>query len=234
MTFFSRFHRLIAITYGVVFLCAFVLFSVLYKENHNGLKTSLRLRLVEQTQALDYLLRVRYDAVNGMRLQAEDFIKAPFRPSYMHNIALQNASDKSYFHLDKPTHHFQIIGNITGLGTLDKITDGLWEEIYMSYALNPLFKVIKENIKTSFFLRYTSKKKFQNLYPWRPSREDRFHESFLKQKFFLSALPENNPNREIFWTDAFLSSSSDELMQTCSAPVYKGITFQGAKSVRAR
>jgi signal transduction histidine kinase len=227
LTFFSRFRRILTLTYGVIFFCAIALLWFLYKENLEGRLSSLRLRLVEQTQALDYLLRIRYDAVNGMRLQAEDFIKAPFKFSDLQDIALKSSSDGAYFHLDNPRVHFQMVGNITGLGPIEDIPDALWEEIRMAYSLNPLFKVIKENIKTTSALRYISKQGFQNLYPWRLSSQSRFKPELLQQEAFSAALPDLNPKREIFWTDAFLSPQTDELMQTCSAPIYKGNRFLG-------
>ena len=227
MTFFSRFRRILALTYGVIFFCAIALLWFLYKENLEGRLSSLRLRLVEQTQALDYLLRIRYDAVNGMRLQAEDFIKAPFKFSDLQDIALKSSPDGTYFNLDNPRVHFQMVGNITGLGPIEDISDGVWEEIRMAYSLNPLFKVIKENIKTTSALRYISKQGFQNLYPWRLSSQSRFQPEFLQQEAFSAALPAVNPKREIFWTDAFLSPHTDELMQTCSAPIYQRNRFLG-------
>ncbi|MCE2951507.1 MAG: ATP-binding protein [Alphaproteobacteria bacterium] len=227
MTFFSRFRRIVGLTYGVILFCAIALLWVLYNENLEGRLSSLRLRLLEQTQALDYLLRIRYDAVNGMRLQAEDFIKTPFAFSDINHIALQTSADGSYFHLDTPKTHFQLVGNITGIGAVEHLKEEVWEEIHMAYALNPLFKVIKENIKTTSALRYISKSGFQNLYPWSSSFQTKFQPSLLYEEAFSAALPSHNPKREIFWTDAFVSNQTGELMQTCSAPVYRGNRFLG-------
>ena len=78
MNFFSRFHKIIAMTYGILFLCAALLFGFLYNEHRTSRLNTLRLRLLEETQALDFLLRVRLDAVEAMRTQAEDFLKTPF------------------------------------------------------------------------------------------------------------------------------------------------------------
>lgn len=227
MPFFSRFRRIIALTYGVIFFCASALFWVLYKENFEGRLSSLRLRLVDQSQALDYLLRIRYDAVNGMRIQAEDFMRTPFHFSDLSDIALKNGPDRTYFHLDVPHTHFQMVGNITGQGSLEQIPPEKWQEIRMAYSLNPLFKVIKENIKSTASLRYVSQKGFMNVYPWRAAIHERYSADLLGREAFQGALPHKNPKRDIFWTDAFLMPGSDELMQTCGAPVYHGNTFLG-------
>jgi signal transduction histidine kinase len=227
MTFASRFHRIIALAYSVIFLCALVLFIFLFQENQEARLNAIRLRLIEQSQALDSLLRVRHDAVHAMRSQAEDFMqyKEPHMP--LPPLRLSNAGGQNYFHLDTAAAYSHRIGNITGEGRVEHISPEMWQEIEMSYALNPLFKVLKENIKTAVAFHYTSKRGFRNLYPWRPSSESRFFASSLHKEFFNGALPENNPERRIFWTDAFLSATTNELMLTCAAPVYFHQEFLG-------
>ncbi len=227
MTFASRFHRIIALAYSVIFLSALVLFVFLYQENKEARLNSIRLRLVEQSQSLDWLLRVRNDAVNAMRSQAEDFIHYKYPQEVLPPIFLKDVEGKDYFHSDMSLSNFHRTGNITGVGKIEDISAAMREEIEMAYALNPLFKVLKENIKTTISLHYTSKNGFRNLYPWRPSNESYFTKDLLTKEFFTQALPENNPDRNIFWTDAFLSPSTDELMLTCAAPVYLKQHFLG-------
>jgi signal transduction histidine kinase len=227
MTFASRFHRIIALAYSVIFVCAVILFVFLFQENREARLNSIRLRLIEQSQSLDALLRVRYDAVNAMRSQAEDFLRYRYRQEVLPPLRLSNVPDRGYFHLDVPEANFHRVGNITGEGYVEDISPEMLEEIEMAYALNPLFKVLKENIKTAIFLHYTSKRGFRNLYPWRPSSESRFFFSSLKKDYFEAALPENNSEHKIFWTDAFLGAATDELMLTCAAPVYHKKEMRG-------
>ena len=123
------------------------------------------------------------------------------------------------------------VGNITGLGSLDRLTDEDWKELNMAYSLNPLFKVLQLNIQTLRSTQYISKRGFQNRYPWELSSEARFHENVLNQDFYRQALPKNNPDREIFWTDLYISLSREELMFTCAAPVYKNNIFRGVVAI---
>tara|TARA_A100000171_G_scaffold52255_1_gene69766 strand:+ start:422 stop:2593 length:2172 start_codon:yes stop_codon:yes gene_type:complete len=231
MTFFSRFNRIIAITYGVIFACAILLFAFNYKENLAARKDSLRLRLIEQTQALDYLLRIRHDAINALRTQAEDFLRSPVKSPVLKDFHFKNSPKEDFFYLEKPSLRINIIGNITGIGNYENLSDEAWEEIHMSYLLNPLMRVIKQNIKTALSLRYTSKRGFQNFFPWRSPLENRFTRNIFKKEFFKGALPLQNPERKIFWTDAYLSSITDELVQTCAAPIYHKGRFLGVVSL---
>lgn len=232
MTFFSRFHKIIAVTYGFLFLCAALLFGFLYNEHKASRLSVLRLRLLEQTQALDFLLRVRSDAVQGMRIQAEDFLKsATFCKSLYGTITLQDSLSGTYFHLDEPSSEVEQIGNITGLGSITRLSDENWKEITMAYSLNPLFKVLRSNIGSLRTAEYISKHRFRNRYPWQPSKESRFHENIFNQQVYKRALPENNPEKKLFWTDVYVSFSDDELMIMCAAPVYKEREFRGVVSM---
>lgn len=231
MTFFSRFNRMIAITYGVIFMCALLLFAFSYNENLTARKDAFRLRLIEQTQALDYLLRIRHDAISALKTQAEDFLRSPFKPSALKDIHLKYSAKDHYFYLEKPPVRLDTIGNITGEGHFDTLSDEAWDELYMSYLLNPLMRVIKQNIKTVLSLRYISKRGFQNLFPWKNASEVRFSSDLFKREFFHGGLPLQNPEQKIFWTDAYLSPLTDELVQTCAAPIYHNGRFLGVVSL---
>lgn len=222
---------MIAITYGVILMCALLLFAFSYNENLTARKDAFRLRLIEQTQALDYLLRIRHDAISAMKTQAEDFLRSPFKPSALKDLRLKYVHQGDYFYLERPPLRLDIIGNITGYGTLESLSDETWDELYMSYLLNPLMRVIKQNIKTALSLRYTSKRGFQNFFPWKDASQSRFSKDLFQQEFFHGALPLQNPEQKIFWTDAYLSPATDELVQTCAAPIYHNGRFLGVVSL---
>ena len=226
-TFSSRFYRIISVAYSVIFLCALMLFVFLFQENQEARLNSIRLRLIEQTQSLDSLLRVRYDAVNAIRSQAEDFLIYPCPEEFLPKLILKNNEDKNYFDLDVSTLNYHRVGNITGVGRVENLLPEVLNEIKIAYALNPLFKVLKENIRTSVFYYYISKNGFRNSYPWRPASETRFFMSTLRQEFFENSRPEVNPNKSLVWSDPFINPITNEMMVTCAAPVYRHKEFMG-------
>ncbi|MEM9806585.1 MAG: ATP-binding protein, partial [Cyanobacteria bacterium P01_D01_bin.56] len=92
-------------------------------------------------------------------------------------------------------------------------------------SLIPSFRSIKENLEEVTWVYYISAKNFFNLYPQDESFE--YPEGIYEMQFFTQALPENNPQRKISWTDAYLDLAGQGMMVTADAPVYEGNQFRG-------
>ncbi|MFN9000526.1 MAG: hypothetical protein ACK5VW_00455, partial [Holosporales bacterium] len=73
--YFSDVYRLITVTYILVVAITAGLFAFLYQENHNARLSSLKYRLKQEVQSLDFILRVRTDAASAMQTRAQDFLR---------------------------------------------------------------------------------------------------------------------------------------------------------------
>ncbi|OJX09872.1 MAG: hypothetical protein BGO77_05510 [Caedibacter sp. 37-49] len=227
VTFFSRFNKIVTLTYGIVILAAFLLFDFLFQENLESRLNFLQIRLREQSQALNNIIRPRADAIQALQIQASDFFTEQKDRHQKFDFKLKNNPHQDYFYLDISNFNRRKIGSITGVGLVETIPKITLQEITMAFSLNPLFYVLKKNIKTTSSLYYVSKNGFRNQFPWRPSSESRFEPSFLKSSVYVKNLQGNNPKREPIWTDIYTYSPHEGLMVTCSAPVYDKMEFKG-------
>jgi len=233
MSFFSRFNRIVALAYGVIIICATILFTILYKENEKARLNTLQLRLSEQTQGLNFLLRIRSDALRSMQAQMQSFGNVQDIDLARSTLRVRQNKEKGYFWIEPffqlPDGEKLKNGQITSIGpdTVDSFTDDDWREIFAAHALGPLLKVINMNIKTVKTLHYTSKKGYRHAYPPRLENHITIDPEIREREFFQGALPENNPNREQFWTDAYIKPDKEGLMVTCASPVYFGDEFKG-------
>lgn len=227
VTFFSRFNKIVTLTYGIVILAAFLLFDFLFQENLESRLNFSQIRLREQTQALNNIIRPRTDAIHALQMQASDFLNEQRNRYQIFDFKLNNNHNLNYFYLDISSFNRRKIGNITGIGSAEELSKDTWQEIAMAFSLNPLFYVLKKNLRTTSSLYYVSKNGFRNQFPWRPSSESRFDPQFLKSAIYIKNIPNNNPKRESTWSDIYTHSPHYGLMVTCSAPVYNKMQFKG-------
>lgn len=228
MNFFSRFKKIAAISYGGVIISAALLFSSLYQESSVYITKALKFQLIEQTQALNFLLRVRADAVRSLKIQAEDFLKET--PNVNFRPPLEYVQDKQIFALQKDLANKNKMGNLTGLTTLKKIDDSMWHEITMAYRLNPLLRVIKTNTQTITMAYYISNRSFSNIFPWKSPKKSYFCAEEFKHGLCTRILENGTDKDGLFWTDLYLSPEN-VLMMTCAAPVYENQTFRGVVAI---
>jgi len=68
---------------------------------------------------------------------------------------------------------------------------------------------------------YTSKNRFINIYTWVSSADFKYADELLTHEFYQLGLPEKNPARSVFWTEAYMDEYGKGMMVTCAAPVYQ-------------
>lgn len=228
MNFFSRFKKIAAISYGGVIISAALLFSSLYQESSAYIIKALKFQLIEQTQALNFLLRIRADAVRSLKIQAEDFLKE--KPNTNLRPPIEYVKEKHIFALKRDDVSKGKVGNLTGLLPLNKIDESTWHEITMAYHLNPLLRVIKTNTQTITMAYYISNRYFSNIFPWKSPKKSYFCAEEFKQGLCTRILDEGTDKDGLFWTDLYLSPEN-VLMMTCAAPVYENQTFRGVVAI---
>ena len=191
----------------------------------------MNLRLLEQTQAFNNVLRVRYDAVKALQRQARKFLKHEFQ-MFNTRLEMKNIADKDTYYLttrsDDPG---SLYGVLVGQGHTSNITEPTWKELQMAYSLMPLVSVLKNSIQSVTGFHYTSAQNFYFRYPWSEHEDIRFAPYLYKKEYYLRSIPANNREDKVFWTDIFLSPIENTLLVTCAAPIYKGLDYKGVVGI---
>jgi len=219
---------------------AAILFIMLAKQYDlvRGHEKEILLRhFKERIVHLDNLLAVVTEQVNGMRLVAEaDLLQTRAVKTWNQPLEfnfLAEVSGENRFHLEafNPPLTREMIGNLTGEGSLKDRDDDFYREIHMALALNPQFRVVAGAIRHAAWVYYTSRNDFINIYPWVSSGDFKFSEELQTHEFYTLGLPDKNPDRKRFWTKVYVDEYGQGLMTTCAAPVYDHDRFVGTVAV---
>ena len=211
-------------------LCAFLLSGLIFKENYDSRLNYLQLRLREQSQSLNYLVRVRADAVYGLQIQAQGYLAMKRFTQPELPYGLQENDTGTYYHLDN-TPHKKLIGNLVGQGPLAQLTWDQRREIDMAYSLNPQFKALKKNLKTLLSLYYVSDSGFENHFPWKPSQQFKWEQNSLKSRFLADLSVYQLPYGTLNWSDTYSLKGETQIVVTCAASIYQEDKFLGVVAV---
>ncbi|MBX9786066.1 MAG: GHKL domain-containing protein [Alphaproteobacteria bacterium] len=209
-----------------------------YQRHKEYVLIDLKNRLNEYASTLNLQARTIREYVNGLKIAAENnlFYIQSFNITSPLFPYLKNNPGKTSFFLE--TEKFQpeevMIGNLTGEGSLDNLSQDRKNEINMALFLNNFLEVTLKNNSGSVWAYYTSKNHFQNLYPWTPPGSNIYHRAIQEKLFYKGALPQNNPKRVNFWTPAYQDGETYKdayqkgVVITNVSPVYNGNEFLGS------
>jgi len=212
-----------------------------YNRNRELVLIDLKNRLHEHTINVNLRARTIQGYVTGLKIAAENtlfYIKTFQTASPLFSDLKNNATGNAYsLDIQNPRINQTMVGSLTGLGSLDSLSQETKTELNMALLLNTYFEIALKNNRGAVWVYYTSKNHFQNLFPLSPSPLDSYH-PFLENKFFFQgALPKNNPNRKNFWTPAYQDGIADGIhyqkgiVVTNSSPIYDGNQFLGIVSL---
>jgi len=85
--------------------------------------------------------------------------------------------------------------------------------------LNPLFRATLKEIPNAVWVYYTSGRELINIAPWVSDTEFHYTPDLLTHAFYADGLPIRNPERKLFWTDAYIDLYGKGMMVTVAAPV---------------
>lgn len=223
--------------YNKIMLLAFISLAVVSM----GLKAVLveaevinnnekRLKSVKNSAiSIDNLIASSVEHLNMMQGAAEASLRVPQQEGVLMQAVLNPA--KTSLNLDNVPAPYaeENVGNLTGVRTG---TDAArHQELAMALELNSLFQQTKGNIPNAAWVYYTSKSGFINIYPWVASSEFQFSEDLYTHEFYSLGLPEVNPQRETFWTEAYIDEYGKGLMVTAAKPVYRAEEFLGTVAI---
>ncbi|NCP61687.1 MAG: GHKL domain-containing protein [Alphaproteobacteria bacterium] len=190
----------------------------------------MNLRLLEQTQAFNNVLRVRYDAVKAMQRQARKFLEQELQ-MFSNHLEMKDISGKNTYYLATRGGKGNPYGLLVGQGHTSNLKEATWKELQMAFSLMPLVSVLKNSIQSVTGFHYTSKNDFYFRYPWSEYQDIKFDSGLYKKEYYLRSIPANNREDKVFWTDVFLSPVENALLVTCAAPIYKGMSYQGVVGI---
>ncbi|MBD2056173.1 GHKL domain-containing protein [Oculatella sp. FACHB-28] len=229
--FFEGYTRIIFATFSLVTVVSSSLFYLQFRSRYQNELEQLQARFLQEASSLNYLVKGASDHVHSLKTEAEFYLathSSEETPSLLLS-QLQNLPEEDYYVLDQiqPPFTKDMVGNVTGIGSVEQISPDVKREIEMALSLNPLFQASRENIPNLAWVYYISESRFVNIYPWVSSSEYLIKESDYDQDFYQLGLPENNPQRQIFWTHAYTDTAGKGLMVTISAPIYDKDNFLG-------
>lgn len=161
-----------------------------------------------------------------LQSRAEELMAEKFDEEYI-TSRLIDVENKGWELQPEKNDTLTLYGRLTGTGFLENLSDGAIHEIYMSEKLNKSFASTSRVLPNSPFIYYISKERFFNLTPRYEIDLTFFDAEYLTFHLFTSGLPENNPNRKVFWSKPYMDSGGNGLMTTAGMPFYHNGEFKG-------
>jgi len=212
-----------------------------YQRHENLILMDLKNRLDEHTVNVNLRARAVQGYVNGLKTAAEKslfYIKEFKHTSFLFSLIKDEPNKKSfYLDIKDPRIDPSAIGNFSGTGSINDLANAHKQEINMALFLNTFFVVALKNIRGALWGYYTSKYKFQTLYPWVPINPVLLTRELQNNIAFQKAKSEIPPYKHNFWTPAYQDEIAEGLpyphglVVTNSSPIYDGEQFLGVVSI---
>ncbi|MEP0873349.1 ATP-binding protein [Trichocoleus desertorum AS-A10] len=229
--FFGGYNRIILATFSLVTVVSCGLFYLQFRSRYQNEVAQLQTKFLEESSSLNYMVKGASDHISALNTEAEFHLAthALGEPSSKLFSQLENLPGKDHYALDRIQLPFteEMVAGLSGKGSLEQMSPEVKRDVEMAIALNALFQSSKKNIPNLAWVYYMSKNRFQSLYPWVSSKDHLFVESDYSQDFYRLGLPENNPQRQRFWTRAYTDTAGKGLMVTVAEPIYDKDTFLG-------
>ncbi len=235
VSFFSRYNRIMRITFVVVALICCGLFYLQFEQRLTSERSILTERLAERAGSLNYILKSSADYVEALKLQANTYYEVTntnIPRSKLFQGLVYSLNDGKY-DLDDipPPYRPAQIANLTGVLDTPTFDPSLRLELEMALSLNPLYQIIARNVPNMAWAYYTSQRRFISIYPYVTSDKFSFTPELYTHSFYFGGLPAANPKRDLFWTEAYVDEAGKGLMVTCAAPVYQNDDFRGTVAI---
>ncbi|MBW3141095.1 response regulator [Ferrimonas balearica] len=226
-----RYNKAVFYTYLAVVLLALFVAWLEYGRQRSQLLDQKMEEITQHSQQVELLMDNSIHALRSLRDFAATHIKMGelARIDRFPDIGRFDASGQ-FFALE-PTYKdtntaFEGMGRISGFGRLAGRSDAFYRELDMLYQMSVTFPVAQQMAPKASQIYYISKHRMMSVYPW-PESEDNFNRRILNSPLFKLALPENNPQRKVFWSGVNRNQRG-ELITTMGIPVYLDNEFIAA------
>jgi signal transduction histidine kinase/class 3 adenylate cyclase/ActR/RegA family two-component response regulator len=228
MNFFKRYNYIIITTFLIIILISSGLFYLQFLSRYENTVNQIKSKFEQRALRLDHILKELSNHIDGLQIAAHNYLNTHQTQPPPSLLFSQLKENNNLYHLDdvKPPFTKAIVGNVTGIGSLQNRSADFYREIEMVLYLNSFFQTSVHNTPSIKWAYYTSAKKFFNNYPWVSSDYFKFTPELYNEPYLI-CLPENNSKRQPVWTDAYIDAGASGLMVTTSAPVYDKDKFLG-------
>ena len=232
----KSYNRAVFYTYIGVIVMALMTAWIFFDRQKTQVMHEREEQIDRHVLQVDLLLESSIRAVKSLRnvaidhLRLGESVRRNKLPEYEHfdQEGQYFTLEPNYGHLsgqkDQP---FRNMGRITGAGTVKDRSEKFYQELEMLYELSLSFPVAKEAAPKTSAIYYVSKRKMMSYFPW-PKDEQRFREELLNKKQFQLATPAMNPQRSVFWSQAYVDPTNKGLLTTLGVPVYLQDEFIGS------
>lgn len=230
---FRGFYPIIGIASVLVLLIVGVLslFNLQYRiSSQQGL---IKEHIQSTIYSLQKAIAPTVEQGDAIRKSAEYYLNnSEIQSDNLYYKYLQNSEVDEFeaYDMDSlPEKYHPYIGNVTGLGTLETLTQNEVDQINMAIYVSPLLSSLKNN-QESITLTYYLSPQVCMLYPYPKSSDFRLSPEVASHIPETNGVvyPEKNPDRKHAWTDIYSDDVGNGLMVTGLFPVYKGDTFLGS------
>lgn len=231
-----RYHKRYALFQAVLFLIvvgAFLALIIRQNLQQEKLATEkLSQHFSHQVLIIDEEFVHLQDKIIALKMAAEEnLFQTRENAVPMHNLFrfVKDTPDGKAFHLDEiaPPYKKEHLGNLTGDGSIQGRSPNSLREISMALSLCDDFDRMAKSIPHLTWIYYYSKDNFALYYPWTLSQDTRFEKEAYKSSAWTLGLPENNQQREPYWTEIYFDAVGKGLMVSCLAPIYDQDRFLG-------
>ncbi|QIR15705.1 response regulator [Shewanella aestuarii] len=226
-----NYNRAVFYTYIGVIVMSLITAAIFYERQKEVQIEQREEQVARHVLQIDLLLESSIRAVKSLRDVAVDHLRLGelVRKDRLPQYEKFNA-DGQFFSLEpsyvKSGEPFTNMGRITGMGSLDGRSEQFYQELEMLFELSLSFPVAKEAAPKASSIYYVSKRKMMSYFPWTNS-EQRFREEQLNKQQFQLATPKYNPQRNAFWSPAYVDGADQGLLTTLGLPVYLEDEFIG-------
>ena len=232
VSFFERYNRIILATLLLVSIIVTGLFGLQFEANYQYSQQLLNHDFQDRVAILNTNLSNAYSRIKTLQTAAQGYLlshpQQNLPPSLLFSSLIQ-APTPGFYIQDKIPAPLQPsdVGSVYGKGRLTNFDLNQKRELELGFALNPLFKAIKQDLPNVTWVYYLSNSQFMNVYPQTLFEDSWFSDTFYDYAFYKLALPEANHTRAVMWSPAYIDAGYQGLMVTGSAPVYEADEMHG-------
>ncbi|GGI78393.1 response regulator [Shewanella gelidii] len=226
------YNRAVFYTYIGVIVMALLTAWVFFDKQKTQLMSEREQQIDRHVLQVDLLLESSIRAVKSLRDVAINHLRLGEQVRRERLLDYEKFDETGKFFTLEPKYaesqrSFRNMGRITGVGQLAERSDKFYQELEMLFELSLAFPVAKEAAPKASSIYYISKRRLMSYFPW-PKDEQRFREELLNKKQFQLATPEMNPQRSVFWSEAYVDPTDKGLLTTLGVPVYLKNEFIGS------
>jgi signal transduction histidine kinase len=197
----------------------------------------LEIDFKEKVQNVDNLLNALVREVEIMESEARNY---DINPDNLESIRKRaefrylKQYDKTHYSIETLPERFrESTSSISGKGDLQsKLSDSSFvRELGMQFRLGSIFSSVKKQFPDITWAYSISENDFINVFPFASSKDMQYEPNYKEYDFYKLCLPENNPERQLRVSSAYMDVGGQGLMVTISKPFSANEKFAGIVAI---